>query len=292
MPTQKDVWDQQVWMAKLGPKYTGNKAHTTFVEFLADESQEGSAATSARDRYTLPRWDATRSDDRGRAGVRRRVQGAGDVLFPVLGTDVGGRRHRRARLCGEQSDVHARRPRREDRPDRLRDEHARVGARMYQPWGINPPGESAAGVDAPGARRRSAISRSSRRPAPSAVILGWTDVSDANAADQYTPFSRPPQGIPGLYVGRDTRREARGRSPAPARKATVVLEADIVAGHADRHADRDAARRIVRRSHHRQHAHRRPERDRGKRRASGSWRSPSTSRRCRRASAGARWCSR
>jgi len=36
------------------------------------------------------------------------------------------------------------------------------------------------------------------------VILAWTDVSDANAADQYTPFSRPPQGVPGLYVGRET----------------------------------------------------------------------------------------
>jgi hypothetical protein len=26
LPTQKDIWDQQVWMAKLGPKYTGNTA--------------------------------------------------------------------------------------------------------------------------------------------------------------------------------------------------------------------------------------------------------------------------
>src|SRR5262249_6230780 len=37
LPTQKAVWDQQIWMAKLGPKYTGNKAHTTFVDFLASE---------------------------------------------------------------------------------------------------------------------------------------------------------------------------------------------------------------------------------------------------------------
>ena len=37
LPSQDAVWDQQVWMAKLGPKYTGNEAHTTFVEFLATE---------------------------------------------------------------------------------------------------------------------------------------------------------------------------------------------------------------------------------------------------------------
>src|SRR5262249_23152367 len=56
------------------------------------------------------------------------------------------------------------------------------------------------------------------------VILAWTDISDANAADQYTPFSRPPQGIPGLYVGHETGAKLKALSGA---KATVVLEADI-----------------------------------------------------------------
>src|SRR5207244_2496691 len=59
-----------------------------------------------------------------------------------------------------------------------------------------------------------------------AVILAWTDISDANAADQYTPFSRPPQNIPGLYVGRDTGARLRALAGAGA-KATVVLEADV-----------------------------------------------------------------
>jgi hypothetical protein len=58
------------------------------------------------------------------------------------------------------------------------------------------------------------------------VILGWTDVSDANAADQYTPFSRPPQGIPGLYVGRETGAKLRSLAGSGA-TATVVLEAEI-----------------------------------------------------------------
>src|SRR4029079_18274228 len=59
LSTQKEVWDQQLWMAKLGPKYTGNKAHTTFVEFLAAELKKAGCDV-AHDRYTLPRWDATR----------------------------------------------------------------------------------------------------------------------------------------------------------------------------------------------------------------------------------------
>src|SRR5580704_864263 len=57
LTSQKDVWSQQLWMAKLGPKYTGNKAHTTFVESLAAEFKKAGCEV-VHDRYTLPRWDA------------------------------------------------------------------------------------------------------------------------------------------------------------------------------------------------------------------------------------------
>jgi hypothetical protein len=30
LPSRKMVWDWQVWMAKLGPKYTGNKVACRF----------------------------------------------------------------------------------------------------------------------------------------------------------------------------------------------------------------------------------------------------------------------
>src|SRR5579864_2249657 len=57
LPSQKEVWDWQVWMAKLGPKYTGNKAHTEFVEFLASHLKEYGLQVQ-REHYTFPRWDA------------------------------------------------------------------------------------------------------------------------------------------------------------------------------------------------------------------------------------------
>jgi hypothetical protein len=63
LPTQKEVWDHLAWMAKLGPKYTGNQAHTTFVEFLATQMQS-LGLDLVRERYTLPRWDARRWDIR------------------------------------------------------------------------------------------------------------------------------------------------------------------------------------------------------------------------------------
>src|SRR5262249_55944972 len=60
LPSEKEVWDQLVWMAKLGPKYTGNEAHTKFVEFLATEMKSLGLEVS-REHYTFPRWDAKRT---------------------------------------------------------------------------------------------------------------------------------------------------------------------------------------------------------------------------------------
>src|SRR5262245_58831923 len=59
LPSQRDVWAQQVWMAELGPKYTGNRAHTEFVDFLAKE-MAALGLQVQRDRFTFPRWEAGR----------------------------------------------------------------------------------------------------------------------------------------------------------------------------------------------------------------------------------------
>ena len=59
LPSQKEVWDNVTWMAQLGPKFTGNKAHTQFVEFLATQLQS-LGLDLTRDHYTFPRWEAKR----------------------------------------------------------------------------------------------------------------------------------------------------------------------------------------------------------------------------------------
>src|SRR5579884_2733216 len=61
LPSEKELWEWQVWMAKLGPKYTGNAAHTKFVEFLATEFEK-SGVQVTRDSYKFTRWDAKRCD--------------------------------------------------------------------------------------------------------------------------------------------------------------------------------------------------------------------------------------
>jgi hypothetical protein len=59
LPSRKVVWDWRVWMAKLGPKFTGNKGHTTFVNFLETELKKAGLEVS-HDPYTFTRWDAKR----------------------------------------------------------------------------------------------------------------------------------------------------------------------------------------------------------------------------------------
>ena len=101
--------------------------------------------------------------------------------------------------------------------------NTREWAKVYQPWGINPAGEKFPDSIRPARGAVNDLTQFQKAGAV-AVILGWTDVSDANAQDQYTPFSRPPQGIPGLYVGRGTL--ARLRALGTGAGAKVVLEAE------------------------------------------------------------------
>ncbi len=223
LPAQKEVWDHQVWMAKLGPKYTGNRAHTTFVEFLADQLKS-SGLDVARDRYTLPRWEAKRWDLTVTPAKGPTFKAPVTSYFPYSGETT------RAGATGELVYAGA-------NPtfalDGLRGKVALVDfttstrqwKQMYELWGVNPASEAFPEAYRPARAAINDLTAFAKAGAVG-VILAWTDVSDANAADQYTPFSRPPQGIPGLYVGRDTGLRLKQLAAAGA-TATVVLEAEI-----------------------------------------------------------------
>jgi hypothetical protein len=228
LPSQREVWEQQVWMAKLGPKYTGNKAHAELVEFLATGMKK-LGLDVARERYTFPRWDARRweiavtpkvgssagafkpavtsyfpySGETSAAGV------SGEIVFagtnPSLSFD---------NLAGKVALVEC-------------PVNTRKFAELYKVWGLNPPNGRFPEATRPARGPLSDLTPFHKAGAV-AVILAWTDISDANAADQYTPFSRPPQHIPALYVGRDAGARLRALAGTGA-TATVVLEADIFA---------------------------------------------------------------
>lgn len=221
LPPKNEVWEQQVWMAKLGPKYTGNRAHTTFVDFLADQMNR-LRLDVGRDRYSFPRWEMTRSAIRVVAADGSNVPANLSSYFPYSGqTGPEG-------VTGEL--VFAGR-----NPsfvlDNLRGKVAlvecpvntRTFAQLYKPWGVHPSGEHFPAAVSP-ARGPIGDLTPFQKAGAVAVVLAWTDISDANAADQYSPFSRPPQGIPGVYVSRSVGSRLREAAGTGA-KATVVLEA-------------------------------------------------------------------
>ena len=57
VPSERQIWEWQIWTNNLGPRYTGNPAHTKFVEFLASNLQSFGLDV-ARDHCTLPQWEA------------------------------------------------------------------------------------------------------------------------------------------------------------------------------------------------------------------------------------------
>ena len=58
------------------------------------------------------------------------------------------------------------------------------------------------------------------------VILGWTNISEAQAKDQYLPFNRPMQPIPGLWVGPAAAERLRALARDGAR-ARLTLDAEL-----------------------------------------------------------------
>jgi TAT (twin-arginine translocation) pathway-exported protein len=223
MPSQQEIWDQQLWMAKLGPKYTGNKAHTAFVEFLATAFQK-TGCDVVRDRYTLPRWDARRWEIAVTPGSGAPFKAPVTSYFPYSGQTPASGVTGEIAFAGSSPTFAL---------DNLRGRIALVDfatatrewARLYTPWGVHPDGEAFPAAYRPARGGVNDLTPFQKAGAV-AVILAWTDISDANAADQYTPFSRPPQGIPGLYVGRETGARLKALAASGA-KATVVLEADV-----------------------------------------------------------------
>ena len=58
------------------------------------------------------------------------------------------------------------------------------------------------------------------------LVLAWTNISDAQAADQYAPFGRALQDFPALRVGKETGARLKSMAGSGA-KVTLRLEADI-----------------------------------------------------------------
>jgi hypothetical protein len=194
-----EIRDRQLWLNRLGPRLTASVAHQSYVESLGRDLASAGLRVQ-RERYLLNRWDA----DRWSLAVHRPAGGAFGVpvtsYYPYSGeTPPAG-------VTGELADGGT--------TDALRIDSSLRGKIALVASPAPPLAPTLTAFKDAGAV---------------GVVLGWTNVSDANAADQYVPFTQPYQGIPALWVGRssiDQLREFAGSGAS----ATLTLEANITPG--------------------------------------------------------------
>jgi hypothetical protein len=234
LPTQKEVWDWQVWMAKLGPKYTGNKAHNDYVEFLAKNL--GSLGLDIkRDHYTFPRWEAHRS------ALSVSPVSGGEIEIPVTSYFPYSGQTPAEGVTGELiyggTATYTSGPPTFSLPSDVRGKIVfvecpvppRPNAEFYSIWGVTRPDVSLpSSVHSAVNQAQFGLALTDFQKAGAAgVLLGWTDISDGDAADQYNPFGKPLQNVPGLWVGRAASSRLRQLAGTGA-KATLILEAEVL----------------------------------------------------------------
>ena len=223
LPTEKEVWDWQVWMAKLGPKYTGNKAHVIFTDWLAKNLQE-SGLEVVRENHRFTSWTARKWGLDISPAAGKSFAAPVTSYFPYSGQTQAEGVTGEIKYCGTSPAF--------DMSD-LKGKIAlldcpvtpRPWGEWYEVWGINPPDKKMPRQVHPA---RSSVSDLTpfQKAGALGVVLVWTNVSDANAQDQYAPFSRPLQNIPGVWVGHETGAKLKAHAASGA-KATVTLEADL-----------------------------------------------------------------
>jgi len=231
LPPVDEVWGWQVRMNKLGPKYTGNEAHRSFVDFLASNLQSTGLEVT-RDSFKFPRWNARRSALTVRPTTGAAFEAPVTSYYPYSGqTPAAG-------VTGELVALTA--PATRDFGGAFQpsgDMKGKVAfiempvapppfAEWYKPYGFYTadtrlPSEVSAvwSIFTP-------LLTDLKKAGAIGVVLAWTNISDEQAAYQYTPFSRPLQDLPALWVGRDTGARLRKLAGSGAR-ATVTLEADV-----------------------------------------------------------------
>ena len=224
LPSEKEVWGWETWMAKLGPKYTGNKAHVEFVEWLA-ANLKSSGLDLVRENHKFTRWEERRSALTITPATGKSFVAPVTSYFPYSGQTSAEGVTGELVYCGtapkfDMSNVKGK--------IALLDApiSPRPWGEWYEPWGINPPDKKLPNEVHPA---RSSVSDLTpfKKAGALGVVLVWTNVSDANAQDQYAPFSRPLQDIPGLWVGHETGAKLRALATGGT-KATVTLEADLI----------------------------------------------------------------
>ncbi len=243
LPGLKEVWDWQVFMNNLGPRYTGNAAHRAYVDFL-DTQLKALGLDLVYDDYIFPRWEARRTELQLLSSNSWQDISVSSY-YPYSGqttpTGVEGELVYLGSLPEDGS------PPENIFSADLKGKIALVDAplppmplsKWYKVWGVyNPQGDTTFPATTlrvpyhllvvPGLEK-------ARMAGALGVIFAWTNVSEENAADQYLPFPLPfppfpdrgLQDLPALWVGRQAGDRLRQGAETGC-KVRLTLEADVI----------------------------------------------------------------
>lgn len=230
LPSIDDIWGWLVSMNDLGPRYTGSDAHRKFVDFLASGLQSAGLHVT-RDGYKLPRWEARKWGIKATSDGGRSVDVPVTFYYPYSGQTgkdgVSGELVYAGTVPSDGSRA----------PDVSGDLNGKIVfidypivPRHYEewftPWGFHTPDTTLGPVVSSIIAVAAPSLAGFKKAGAAGVILGFTNISDAHADDQYLPFGRALQEIPTLWVGRDA--GARLRTLAASRaRVTLTLEAEV-----------------------------------------------------------------
>lgn len=238
LPTADELGRQTIQMNNLGERFTGSPAHRTHVERIA----KGLAELGLKvERETTPvtlwlakRWAAKLTPAGGAT-----IDLPATSYYPYSGqTGPEGVTGALVQIPNATSPeaVAAGRGRQIAAPGDLKGKVVFIEVAALpspladpnkQPWGFNPsnaqfPDHLSAvwGGITPG------LLGDLKKAGVVGAILGWTNISDAQAHGQYTPYGRNLQDLPCVWVGRQSTARLRAAAGTGA-TATVILEAEV-----------------------------------------------------------------
>lgn len=222
LPGPAEIWDQQLRLNALGPRYTGNAAHRRFIDWISEEFEQLGLVVRQVDSW-FTRWDA-RS-----ASVWIGAEPLKASSYPYsMGTGragVSGQLVHAGRACAPDLSVEMR--------DRIVFLEAPAPTLPFGDWYAQPQLYGAATAFPAGITNAAAQVVTAPDLAPfaergaKAVVLGWANISEEQAANQYLPFNRPLQPIPGIWVG-PAAAVGLGQAARAGAVARVILDAALI----------------------------------------------------------------
>ena len=234
LPSADEFGRQVVQMSNLGARWTGSDAHHAHVEYLAKRLQAIGGLNVQRETGTFIRWLATKW------AAKLTPSGGADIDIPATSYYPYSGATGPEGVTGELVKIPAAIASgsaaggRQAVPGDLKGKVVLIEMSngsidwANKPWGFVPEAEKVPTfISAVWGGQGSDNLGDLKTAGAVGVILGWTNISDAQALGQYKPYGRPFQGLPAIWVGKESTAKLRAAAGTGA-KATVILQADIV----------------------------------------------------------------